>query len=226
MERTDLLKEALCVGESEAERLSALWEAVTEANKRLNLTAITSEEDVLQKHFLDSAAGASLLEGERVADLGAGGGFPGLVLAVLRPGTHFTLLEATGKKADFLVATARALGLDNVEVRAERIEVYARGSARGRFDTVTARALAALNVLMEYGAPLLKQGGLLLAYKGRGYAEEEAQAENAAKTLGLKREGAKLYYAGGERALLSYRKAERTPDAYPRIYKKIKEKPL
>ena len=161
-----------------------------------------------------------------MADVGSGGGFPALVLSILKPESEFTLVEATGKKAGFLADTAVALGLNNVAVVNERIEVYAKERGREKFDCVTARALAPLNTLLEYAAPLLKTGGRLIAYKGKNAGPECADAENAAKTLGMTLKLQEGYFAGGERVIVGYEKVRETPKGYPRPYKKMKEQPL
>lgn len=227
MSRTERLKKELGVSQNVAEKLADYWTRMLEFNRHTNLTAITEEDEVLEKHFRDSAFGVRFLPDDgRVADIGSGGGFPALVLAILKPELEFTLIEATAKKARFLEDTASALGLSRVEVVNERIETYALERGREKFDCVTARALAPLNTLLEYAAPLLKIGGRLVAYKGKNAGPECADAEKAAKTLGMKVKIKEEYFAGGERVIIGYEKVCATPKGYPRPYKKMKEQPL
>lgn len=155
----------------------------------------------------------------RIADIGSGGGFPGLVLAVCLPEAEFTLLEATGKKCGFLRDCAAELGLDNVTVLQLRAEEAGRlPELRFSFDLVTARAVAPLNVLAEYALPLLKQGGRLLAYKGPEYESEMAGAEQALKALdGAVANVSKFQLpSGGERAVVEIISLLNCAQKYPR----------
>lgn len=139
-------------------------------NRRLNLTRVTSPGEVARLHLLDSLA--ALPEIDRMApggtiDLGSGGGLPGLPLAMARPERRWTLVDSVGKKATILAEFADALNLRNVTVIADRVEALGRSPAhRERYDLVTARACAALPVLVELALPLLAIGGSLMAWKG------------------------------------------------------------
>jgi 16S rRNA (guanine527-N7)-methyltransferase len=196
-------------------------------------TSITTVRDPavgVDVHAADSLSGLAVPEvrtADRIADLGAGGGFPGLALAVALPGATVTLVESAGKKCDFLRRAASAAGLDNVRVVNARAEAWRDGL--GSQDVVTARALAPLNVLAEYAAPLLRDGGLLVAYKGRRDPSEEAAGMAAAAILGLEvrpplpvegRTGA------DERALHLYLKVGPTPDRFPRREGMARKRPL
>ena len=152
-----------------------------------------------------------------IADLGAGGGFPGLALAVARPEATVTLVESVGKKCDFLRRAAAAAELGNVEVVHARAEEWQEGLAKQ--EVVTARALAPLNVLAEYAAPLLRDGGALVAWKGRRDPQEEADGDAAATTLGLTQAQIRTVHpfeAAGDRHLYLYLKVRSTPNKYPR----------
>lgn len=150
-------------------------------NELVNLTAIENAEATWERHAFDALTLLPLLknlpEGGTVADIGSGGGLPGIVLAIARPDLRFTLVEATQKKAAFLSAVADALGLANVTVQAERAEVLAKGALRGSFDIVTARAVARLSQLLLWTAPFAKPGGLLLLIKGQRADEELNEAK-------------------------------------------------
>lgn len=227
MSRVERLEKELGVSQEKAKLLADYWERMLEFNSHTNLTAITLEDEVLEKHFRDSAFGAKFLPGNgKVADVGSGGGFPALVLAILKPELEFTLIEATAKKAGFLADTAAALGLSNVTVVNERIEAFAKERGREKFDCVTARALAPLNTLLEYATPLLKIGGKLVAYKGKNAGPECTNAEKAGKVLGMAVKFKEAYFAGGERVIVGCEKVRETPKGYPRPYKKMKENPL
>ena len=153
-------------------------------NEQMNLTAIVDPKAAWEKHALDALTLVPLLAevgpGARLADLGSGGGVPGIPLAIARPDLEVTLVEATQKKAAFLSAAAPALGLANVSVRAERAEKL---GGEG-FDVVTARAVGRLAELCPLAAPLARAGGLLLLIKGQRADDELAEA---ARILGQQR---------------------------------------
>ena len=150
-----------------------------------NLVSRRAREELLDRHIPECRAFAQLLPPDaRVIDLGSGGGLPGLVIAVERPDIALDLVEATGKKADFLRATAAALGLA-VSVHRARAEDLAQGALAGNFDAVTARALAPLDRLVRWGAPFLAPGGRLYAIKGARWREELDVARSVIEALGL-----------------------------------------
>lgn len=133
-------------------------------NATYNLTAIRDPREMLAKHLLDSLAMHAHLDGiASLADLGTGPGLPGIPLAIARPGLQVTLVESNGKKARFLREAVRQLKLGNAGVAESRIEAF---DAPGRFDAITARALATLPLILELGGHLLKPDGRLLAMKG------------------------------------------------------------
>jgi 16S rRNA (guanine527-N7)-methyltransferase len=192
-----------------------------EANVRLNLTRVIEPAAVARLHLLDALAALPLIErlqSRRALDVGSGGGVPGIVLALARPDVRWTLVDAAGRKADALRSIAAELRLGNVEVAAERAELLGRGPARESFDLVTARACAALPVLVEYALPLLAVGGTLVAWKGRISADELAAGAAASALLGG---GVPEIRPSGEEALGEHRfvvvaKVGATPDRYPR----------
>jgi 16S rRNA (guanine527-N7)-methyltransferase len=168
-----------------ADAAEAYVRLLLEANTRLNLTRVVEPDAVARLHLLDSLAALPLLPTSGAAlDLGSGGGVPGIVLAIARPSVHWTLVESVGKKAEALRGFVAPLGLTNVEVLAERAEILGQGPTRESFDLVTARACAALPVLVEYALPLLRVGGRLIAWKGPISAEELAAGADASKLLG------------------------------------------
>lgn len=204
-----------------AQRLMALLELVSEA--KLSLTAVRDVTVGVEVHVADSLVGLQLAEvraATRLSDLGSGGGFPGLVLALALPSARVALVESVAKKAAFLTATARELGIaDRVEVVADRAETWEAG--RGMADVVTARAVAALPVLVEYAAPLLQVGGVLVAWKGARSAGEEADAAAAAERLAMAAPRVVAVPADAvrnadERHLYVSSKVGPTPAGYPR----------
>ncbi|WCB97086.1 Ribosomal RNA small subunit methyltransferase G [Baekduia alba] len=222
--------------------LAERWELPAEAPQQLRRilelvaaepTSITTVRDPAQGvdvHVADSLAGLavpSLRAARAVADLGAGGGFPGLVLAAALPDATVTLVESVGKKTDFLRRTAETAGLANVAVVTGRAESWAAGA--GTQDVVTARALAPLNVLAEYAAPLLREGGRLVAWKGKRDPSEERDGVHAADVLGLESLApiaAETFPGADERHLYVYLKVRSTPSRFPRREGMARKRPL
>jgi 16S rRNA (guanine527-N7)-methyltransferase len=163
---------ALELDESQVARLVAHLDLLDDWNSRINLTAIRDRPSQLTKHLLDSLAVRPFLQGQRIADVGSGAGFPGIPLAIVDPGRHFALIESTGKKCRFLEHVRDTLGLANVEVVQARAEAY---RPEMRFDTVIARAVGPLADLVKVAGHLVVGGGRLLAMKGR-YPEDELAA--------------------------------------------------
>jgi len=193
-------------------------------------TTVREPAQAVDVHLADSLVALQLPEvrsATRIADLGAGAGFPGLPLAVALPAAEVVLVESIARKCAFIRAAADAAGLSNVEVVADRAESWSAG--RGTRDLVTARALAPLAVLAEYAAPLLREGGALVAWKGRRDAQEERDAAAAAGLLGLAVDRVVPVhpYAGAEhRHLHLLRKVAPTPDRFPRRPGMARKRPL
>ena len=156
---------------------------------RLNLTRLTSPQDIAVKHFLDSLAvlkAATLPQGATVLDIGTGAGLPGLALKIARPDLAVTLLDSTAKKLAFCRAVADDLGLDAVTVRHARAgDAGRRPDQAPEYDIVTARAVAPLETLLPWCAPFVRPGGLVVALKGPSVADELPAARPVARRLGL-----------------------------------------
>ena len=191
-------------------------------------TSVHDRHEAQNVHIADSLVGLevdAVRKAGRIVDLGSGAGPPGLVLAIARPEAEVVLVESVGKKCAWLERTVEALDLENVRVvcaRAEELE-------EAPFDVVTARALAALPVLCEYAAPLLREGGSLVAWKGAVDGSEEADGLHAAEVLGLTREEVRSVepYRGSKRRTLHvFRKVARTPEGYPRRPGMAAKRPL
>jgi 16S rRNA (guanine527-N7)-methyltransferase len=148
----------------DAQRLLALLDELQRWNRTYNLTAITDREQMFTHHLLDSLSVQRSLQGARIADVGTGAGFPGLPLALVNPQRHFTLIDSNNKKIRFVAHAARLLGLANVDALHVRAEAF---TPPAPFDTVVARAFAALPSLLEAVAPLCGPDTLVLAMKGR-----------------------------------------------------------
>lgn len=204
-------------------------EILVEYNQKVNLTAITDPEGIEDKHFADSLLLANLPEtAGKLVDVGTGAGFPGVVAKIFKPELKLTLMEPTGKRVEFLKYVCAQLGLSGVEFAKERAEEAARKVWREQFDVATARGVAALPMLSEYCLPLVKVGGVFLAMKGPGAAEELAESGAALKKLGGKGSGvAEFHLPGGDvRNIIRIKKISQTPPVYPRNGGKIAKSPL
>ena len=177
---------------------------------------------------MDSGAGVDLFTpNARVAEIGSGAGFPSIPLKIVRPDLAFTLFESVGKKCEFLSAVKEKLNLEKVNIINGRAEEFAKNdNYREKFDVVTARAVARLNILAEYCMPFVKVGGRFVSYKGDA-VEEIAEAKNAIKQLGGKIIEVKEYdLFGAKRTLVVIEKIAKTDNKYPRSNGAIRKKPL
>jgi 16S rRNA (guanine527-N7)-methyltransferase len=194
-------------------------------------TSVTDPEQVRLVHIEDSLSGlelAPLREASRIADVGAGAGFPGLVLAAALPEARVDLIESVGRKCEFIERAMAAMELANATVICDRAETVAAGVSRESYDAVTARAVGRLATLAELASPLLRDGGHLIAWKGRRDPEEEAEAERAAKRTSVHpAEIAAATYPGARnRHLHLLRKTGPTPEDLPRRPGIAKKRPF
>ncbi len=222
------LAERYALAAPAADRLAALLTAL--ASDPHAPTTVREPAEAVRVHLADALVALELdiVRGAaRIADLGAGAGFPGLPLAVALPAAEVALVESVARKCAFVRAAADAAGLANVEVVPERAESWRAGL--GTRDLVTARALAPLAVLAEYAAPLLREGGALVAWKGRRDEQEERDAAAAAAALGLALDEVRFVrpYAGAQhRHLHVLRKVAPTPERFPRRPGMARKRPL
>lgn len=224
-------------------RLGRYLALLFDANTRFNLTSVTDPAQAWMRHIFDSltllptlastdvnsddggggriASGAPL----RIIDVGAGGGLPGIPLAICMPSAQVTLLETTGKKAAFLRETSAVLGLANVEVVNDRAETAGQDHHRfrERFDVVVARAVGPLSVLLELTVPFARVGGIVLAIKGEKAAEEIAAAKQALHLIHAHVIEARRTPTG---TIVVIEKQRKTPRVYPRTPGEPKRKPL
>lgn len=211
------------------EKLLTFKELLLFYNDKFNLTSIKTDEEIFIKHFYDSIYGIKYFNlNKSVAEVGSGGGFPSVPLMIARDDLKFTLIESTGKKCEYLKIVIKELNL-NGEVLCMRAEDVGKNvNYREKFDIVTARAVAKMNTLSEYCIPLIKKGGVFIAYKGDS-VEELKESENAIKILGAKEKETKQYELPlnmGKRNLFIIEKIENTPLKYPRGNGKERSKPL
>ena len=198
-----------------------------------SLSSVRDPGRAWQVHVEDSLSGLELVgEPERLADVGAGAGFPGLVLAAALPATRVDLIESVGRKAEFIDRAIDAAGLENASVVALRSEDWARephpDGGRDGYDVVTARAVGRMSTLAELASPLLREGGLLVAWKGRRDGDEEAELGRAGPSLAM--EPAEIRPVGDRagsrhRHLHVVRKLGPTPEGLPRRAGIAKKRP-
>ena len=203
--------------EDNEERLRRYVSLLVKANELARLTGPSDEDTLWRAHVADCASAVPLLpERGAVIDVGTGGGLPGIVWAVCRPGLKVTLLDSITRKCALVDKIAAAMGRANVSVVCSRSEDYAKKQCE-KFDAAAARAVCASGVLAEYLTPFVKRGGRLLAFKGPKAAEELAPAEGKWKSLGLS-EPRLVSYAleDMERCVVVWDKAAPTPKGIPR----------
>lgn len=217
-------KEIKTLIEKHKEFYDELYLFLSEYNSRFNLTAIKSAEDYYVKHIADSMLGLSYVEG-KVLDIGSGAGFPALVLKKEKPELEITMTDSVGKKVKYLNEVLKKFGMTGIVALHCRIEDIEN---KEYYDTVTARAVAGLNVLAEYALPYLKPGGKLVSYKSFDCEEEIKEAEYAVKLLGGEIENVVAAELDGDikRKIVLIRKKTRTPQGYPRKNNKPRLSPL
>ncbi len=209
------------ISDGQLEQLEKYGHLLQEWNEKINLTAITDDEEIAVKHFLDSLT--ALLTDKvngSVIDVGTGAGFPGLVLKTVKPEIQLTLLDSLNKRINFLKAAAKELSLEGVEFVHGRAEDFGMNiKYREKFDTAAARAVANLRVLAEWCLPFVKVGGYFLALKGPLADDELKDAKKAIHILGGEVEDvfeAKIPYSDLSHKIIIIKKVRRTPSKYPR----------
>lgn len=192
-----------------------------EWNEKINLTAITDEKEIILKHFIDSfTINKFINSGDKMLDIGTGAGFPGLPIKIIRAEVDVFLMDSLNKRINFLNEVIESLQLKNIEAFHSRAEEMAKNNKfREKFDVVTSRAVAKLNILLEYMLPYTKINGKCLCMKGPNIEEEIKEAEKALKILGgeiEKIEKIILPDSNIERKIIIIRKKSATPLKYPR----------
>ncbi|MDD3831683.1 MAG: 16S rRNA (guanine(527)-N(7))-methyltransferase RsmG [Clostridia bacterium] len=211
------------LSEYQQSQFDTLATMLLENNANFNLTAITQPEAIRVKHFIDCAVGVNYISKcASVLDVGAGGGFPSFVLAILRPDIKLTILDSNLKKIDYCRVVAKQLNV-NVNLMCGRVEN--RSLITKRYDYAVARAVAETDILLEYMAYTVNIGGHIILYKGI----QQQSYDDVATKLGLNR--AQVYEYNlpndyGQRRLLIYTKIKPTPPQYPRSNAAIRKSPL
>lgn len=219
----------LKISEAQASQFQTYFNFLVQENQKFNLTAITGEDEVIYKHFLDSAlALKNIKNNSSVVDVGSGAGFPGIPLKILRPDLKITLLDSLQKRVNFLNQLINLLKLKDIVAVHSRAEDFANAN-REKFDYATSRAVAQINTLSEYLLPLVKVGGQVIMYKSQRVQEELEQGSKAISTLGGKVGDIQeivISEIDANRALVFIDKIKPTPKQYPRGKNLPKTKPI
>ena len=229
--KEELLKLNIELSDEASSRFDLYYKRLIAVNEVMNLTAITEEQEVYNKHFLDSLMIVKALDLNKeftLCDVGSGAGFPSIPLSIVSNNAKVTIIDALNKRIKFLNDLILELGLKNVIALHERAEDYAK-IKREFFDVTTARAVARLNILSELCLPLTKVGGYFIAMKGQGGNEETKEASRGIEILGGHVEkviSLELPDNAGARDIIIIKKIKETPKKYPRAFAKIKERPL
>jgi 16S rRNA (guanine527-N7)-methyltransferase len=209
--------------------LEALVELLADPRAPVAASTVPSARDV---HIADSLSGLEvepLRAAGRIVDLGSGAGLPGLVLAAALPDARFDLIESVSRKCEFLREAIRRMGLSNAEVVCRRSEDWARGAGRETYDAVTARAIGPLPTVAELASPLLREGGVLVAWKGARSSEEEAAAARAADRVAMEPieiRSVRPFPESRDRHIHLLRKNGPTPDGLPRRAGRAAKRPF
>lgn len=207
------------ISQKQAEQFYKYMELLLEWNEKMNLTAITDPEEVILKHFIDSLTIVPYLkEADTVIDIGTGAGFPGIPLKILEENKKFTLLDSLNKRIIFLQTVINELELKNIQEIHGRAEEFV-SKEREVYDIVTSRAVARLNVLLEYMLPFVKVGGRCICMKSFEIEEELKEAKKAIEILGgeiEKIDEITLPSTDIKRKIVVIKKVKNTPSKYPR----------
>lgn len=223
----------LSLTDFQLEQFAQYLTLLQQKNQEINLTAVTDDTGIVQKHFLDSLSICLTDLFQRkgtLIDVGCGAGFPGIPIQIVCPAVSTTLLDSSQKRVEFLKDCCQALSLDTVNCIHGRAEDVAQDPEfRESFDIACSRAVAKLRVLVEYCLPFLKEGGFFIAYKGPDPQEEVEEAENAILELGGELQeilSAPLPFTDIHHTLVIIKKVRQTPAKYPRKAGKATKKPL
>ncbi len=202
-----------------------------EWNEKINLTAITEENDIILKHFVDCGTILKYIkDNSSIIDIGTGAGFPGIPLKILNNSLKITLMDSLNKRIIFLNNVIEELKLSNIEAIHARAEELARNrNYREKFDIVTSRAVANLSILSEYMLPFVKKNGIAISMKGSNIDEELNNSKKAIKILGGKIEkidNFNLAETDNLRNIIILRKIEKTPKEFPRKAGKPSKEPI
>ncbi len=213
----------------QASQFEQYYNLLIEWNEKFNLTAITDEDEVIEKHFVDSVLPHKLMqESSKIIDIGAGAGFPSIPLKIYRPDLNFILIDSVNKKVTFINEVISKLSLNGIVAIHTRIEDLAINPAyREKLDICISRAVARLNTLVEYSLPFLKVGGEMIAYKSRQIEDELQEAKKVIKMLGGSvKELTINNLENSDRNVVIIDKTSPCPDKYPRPKNLPRTKPI
>ncbi len=226
-------KEGLILDQNKYNQFIRYKELIQEWNQKVNLTAITEDEDIIKKHFIDSIKVfkfREIIEAKYIIDIGTGGGFPGIPMKIINPRSELVLLDSLNKRINFLNEVINELDLKNIKTIHGRAEDFAQDEIyRENFDIAVSRAVANLTVLIEFCLPYVKVGGYFVALKGPAIDEEIKEAEGAIKLLGGNIEEiieVEIEDSDLKHNLLVIKKIKSTPKKYPRKAGMITKNPL
>ena len=225
----ELKKINIEISKDRLNKLEQYYQLVIEKNMVMNLTGITEKKDFYLKHFYDSLTINKIIDLnniETLCDIGSGAGFPGIVIKILFPKIKVTLIDSLNKRILFLNEVINKLDLKEIETICMRAEEYAKENEE-KYDLVTARAVASLNILLECSIKLVKKNKYFIAMKGTSKEEINIKKiENELKIIKEKEINFFLPNENSERKLIEFKKIDKTPKKYPRTYSEIKSKPL
>ena len=194
---------------------------IQEWNEKINLTAILEPKEIILKHFIDSMSILkNIKENDKIVDIGTGAGFPGIPIKISKSDTEIVLLDSLNKRIKFLDEVIKFLELKNIKTIHSRAEDFGSNSLyREKFDVAVSRAVAPMNILLEYLIPTVKVGGICICMKGPETEDEIEQSKRALEILGGKIEKIEkidLVNSGNKRTIIVVRKINKTPNKYPR----------
>ena len=219
----------MAISEKQAEKLIAYMDQLLEKNQYINLTRITDEDEFIKLHILDSLTLLKLIKNNKakILDVGTGGGFPGIPLAIALEDADITLMDSTKKKLNVVQEIAEELDIRNISILHGRAEEFGQDSQhREHYDVVTSRAVANLTLLSEYCLPLTRVGGQFLPMKGKDYSDELKAARKPIEILGgeiVEVKKGLLLQSDYVHVIINIDKVKKTPKQFPRSNGKIRK---